>query len=350
MTIIYTVILAVFGFLFGKIIRKQFNIFLGVSIVLSIGALVLQNAFFSFITDGYLGLAFFIVVMYAGAFEKGSLLNKKLRSVRKEYSILGFIVLMPHNIINLLYYLNGTLKVEWVGIIAVVIMIPLFITSFTHFKKKLTIKTWIKVQRFSYFAYLAIYLHLMLIGLEEHKLGYTIMFGVYSILKLVSSLREKSQIKLGVSIVGIVSIAVTVLFISPIDTGAITDVVEDVIVDVINNDNNDGVIDIVEVDDVIDVIDNSGIYTDGVHDGYSTGFQNMSVYVQVTVENGVIISIEIIEYGSTGSHKGINFVNEANDLRDEIVGTQSLDVDTVSGATYTTTGLISAVKDALGVE
>jgi DMSO/TMAO reductase YedYZ heme-binding membrane subunit/uncharacterized protein with FMN-binding domain len=334
MAVLMTLVLFILGVFFNKQIRKIFPIIFLVSLVTSSIAVITQDDLFSFINNGYLGLSFFIVVMYAGAFLKGSFLNKKLRSVRKEYSILGFITLVPHSIINALYYLNGTLKVEWIGITSFVIMLPLFVISFTYFKKKMNIKLWNKIQQFSYIAYAGIYIHLMIIGVESHKLPYTVIFIIYSALKLSSSIREKSVEKSLVSIIGVFTISIVLLFVSPIKlpTFSIPSLSED------------------EVVNITEEIDESVNYIDGIYDGYSTGFQNMNVYVQVTVENSVIISIEIIEYGASSPRQGMNFKEAANTLRDEIVDTQSTTVDAVSGATYTTTGLISAVKDALGIE
>jgi uncharacterized protein with FMN-binding domain len=61
----------------------------------------------------------------------------------------------------------------------------------------------------------------------------------------------------------------------------------------------------------------------------------------------LITNIEIIEYGSTGENRGINYYDAAEKIALDIINNQTTDVDTISGATYTTSGIIDAVEDAL---
>ncbi len=336
MTVLFVFGLGILAVLLNKYIRKYFSVLLGLSIVLSMVAFMVDNEFFAFITGGFLGLAFFIVVMFAGAFMNGSLLNKKLRCVRKEYSILGFIFLIPHTLIFLIYYLEGTLNVEWLGIIAYIIMIPLFVTSFGNVKKKMDIHNWITLQRFSYFAYLGIYLHLMLVSSDDHKVVYTVIFMSYSLLKVSSSLREKDRFKSVVSGIGVLSVLITFFFTSPITIDS--NVIEEntIIVDNIEN--------IVE-----DIVGDGDEFIDGEYTGYSTGYRGLAVEVVVTVSGGEIVDIDIVEYGGTSPERGMNFEEAASEVADDIITAQSTDVDTISGASYTTSGIISAVEDALGI-
>lgn len=84
-------------------------------------------------------------------------------------------------------------------------------------------------------------------------------------------------------------------------------------------------------------------YADGVYVGSSRGYGG-AVRVQVTMENGSITEVEILD----ASHETKQFLRRAKRLLTTVVETQSWEVDTVSGATLTAEGLIGAVENALG--
>lgn len=80
---------------------------------------------------------------------------------------------------------------------------------------------------------------------------------------------------------------------------------------------------------------------DGVYKGSATGFSG-HVTVAVTIMDKKITSIDILS--STDDEA---FFNRAKVVIDRIIASQSFDVDVVSGATYSSNGIIGAVKNAL---
>lgn len=82
-------------------------------------------------------------------------------------------------------------------------------------------------------------------------------------------------------------------------------------------------------------------YKDGTYYGTGTGFEG-TLKVKVVVTDGRITDIQVIE-----SKDGEEYIKAASALLADIIKTQSANVDTVSGATYSSKGLIEAVKDAL---
>ena len=80
---------------------------------------------------------------------------------------------------------------------------------------------------------------------------------------------------------------------------------------------------------------------DGVYKGSATGFSG-PVTVAVTIMDKKITSIDILS--STDDEA---FFNRAKAVIDRIIASQSFDVDVVSGATYSSNGIIGAVKNAL---
>lgn len=80
---------------------------------------------------------------------------------------------------------------------------------------------------------------------------------------------------------------------------------------------------------------------DGIYKGSGTGFAG-TVSVSVEIKDKSITAITIL---STQDDEA--FFNRAKGVIDKIIAGQTLDVDVVSGATYSSNGIISAVKNAL---
>lgn len=86
----------------------------------------------------------------------------------------------------------------------------------------------------------------------------------------------------------------------------------------------------------------TGKYKDGTYTGTADGFRP-GLQVSVTVKSGKISDIEITQINDTP-----RFYQQAvSVVPNEIIQSQSTAVDTVSGATYSSSGIINAVKDAL---
>ena len=89
------------------------------------------------------------------------------------------------------------------------------------------------------------------------------------------------------------------------------------------------------------VDETAAAYKDGVYEGTGTGFGG-EMKVQVTIREGKIAAIEILE-----NKDGSSYMEKASALIDTILSTQSTNVDTVSGASYSSAGIIQAVRNAL---
>ena len=86
----------------------------------------------------------------------------------------------------------------------------------------------------------------------------------------------------------------------------------------------------------------AGEYTDGTYTGSGTGFGG-TITVQVTVSNHKIVSINILD----ASSETASYFANAQGVISRIISSQSPNVDAVSGATYSSNGIISAVQNAL---
>ena len=84
-------------------------------------------------------------------------------------------------------------------------------------------------------------------------------------------------------------------------------------------------------------------YQDGTYEGTGLGFGD-DITVSVTIQDGKLTDISVVR--ADGEDKP--YYRQAIAVLDEILSSQSTEVDTVSGATLTAEGLIEAVADALG--
>ena len=85
----------------------------------------------------------------------------------------------------------------------------------------------------------------------------------------------------------------------------------------------------------------AGKYKDGEYKGSARGFRS-DINVKVTVENGAITAVEVVSADDDPA-----FFDRAKGVIDSIISAQSTEVDAVSGATFSSNGIINAVVEAL---
>ena len=87
-----------------------------------------------------------------------------------------------------------------------------------------------------------------------------------------------------------------------------------------------------------------GKYVDGTYEGTAQGYRG-EIKVKVKVSGGQITSIDVESYSDDEQF----FSRAKNTVINEILSGQTTDVQTVSGATFSSRGIIQAVANALGV-
>ncbi|MEN8076173.1 FMN-binding protein [Clostridioides difficile] len=91
-----------------------------------------------------------------------------------------------------------------------------------------------------------------------------------------------------------------------------------------------------------DMEESTSKYKDGTYSGSASGFAGV-LQVNVQISNDVITSITITSHNDTPG-----FVDRAiEEIPSKIIASQSISVDVISGATYTSKGIMNAVNDAL---
>ena len=103
---------------------------------------------------------------------------------------------------------------------------------------------------------------------------------------------------------------------------------------------------IAEKTDKKEVVSDSGnnIYfaDDGIYEGSGDGFGG-EIKVRLTVKDNKLEKVEIL----SAENETKDYLESAKKILDDTIDKQSVDVDTVSGATLSSNGIISAMKDAI---
>ena len=83
------------------------------------------------------------------------------------------------------------------------------------------------------------------------------------------------------------------------------------------------------------------VYQNGTFSGFGEGFSG-PITVSVTIQDDVITGISVVSSSDDDA-----FLSEAKGVISRMLSAQSANVDTVSGATYSSQGIIAGVKAAL---
>lgn len=150
-----------------------------------------------------LSLALFAVVMFIGAFRKDSKVGALLRPVRAELSIVACILTVGHLIVYLVPLAprvgGGALDARFAMFFAtvvllVVLLVVLGVTSFEHVKRRMSARSWVRVQKGAYLFFGLVYVHVLSILLpaamdggraaQEAVAIYTVLFASYAAARL----------------------------------------------------------------------------------------------------------------------------------------------------------------------
>lgn len=89
--------------------------------------------------------------------------------------------------------------------------------------------------------------------------------------------------------------------------------------------------------------DSDNVYKDGTYTGEGQGYGG-TIQVEVTLAGDEITSINVVSAPGEDSA----YLSQGEGVIDSVLSAQSTDVDTISGATFSSTGILNAVDDALG--
>lgn len=166
---------------------------------------------FELIQSCMLPMAMFMIVMYIGCFKKGGKAYTWLKPIRSELSIIAWILSLGHMAVYLNSYIprilaganiNTNIMSAFVlALILLVLLLVLGVTSFNFLKKRMSTKTWIKIQKWAYPFWALVYVHLMLMLAPSAMRGgqaaiisvvvYTLSFGIYAVWRIARAVMDK---------------------------------------------------------------------------------------------------------------------------------------------------------------
>lgn len=314
----------------------------------------MSNYVWPLLSHGAFASALFIIVMYMGALPNGTKAIKRLMPIRAELSIMASLLVLGHNIAYGRTYfvrlftdtskMNTTQMLAAIcSLIMIAIMLPLMITSFKAVRKKMKPKSWKKLQRSAYVFYGLIYVHTMLLYVPMVQAGrsvyivnvivYSLIFISYADMRIRKELlKKKRDARCILPVAAVVCVAACVLGCIPWSALSPT---EESAVPAASVDNAEG--------------DSDGKayaasevhYADGTHIGTGEGY-NGTITVAVRIADGRITGVTVVSTSDDSS-----YWQSATAIIDEVVEKQSADVDSVSGATYSSKGLKEAISNAL---
>ena len=398
--------LAFFHF-FGKAVKKKPAVLYGICILLSLlsifypreGGLPFLDFFFKKIMQrGILAGSLFILVMLAPVLPKHFSGRKTIYLLRGEMAISASLITLAHNLafggkyFGALFLGQGhislmELHAAIVSCLMILLLIPLTITSFQTIRRKMQVKTWKKLQNWSYLFYLLLYLHIFFIyqgalirGKGEYfftLMLYSFLFGFYGFLRIrqyrmQKETREKKVFPL-LRIAGILPIVC--LFLSGFYSAGKYRAALEAKVDKIRaqetvaeskgsaetsgsgEDKSDSSEKASEAagdkssanssngpsdSQTADANSTSGSYKDGEYLGKASAY-NGNVEVKVTISGGKMTAIDIVKTKDDEDY----FFDAQKKVIPEILEKQSTDVDAVAGATTSSEGIAHAVQKAL---
>ena len=398
--------LAFFHF-FGKAVKKKPAVLYGICILLSLasifypreGGLPFLDFFFQKIMQrGILAGSLFILVMIAPVLPKRFSGRKTIYLLRGEMAISASLITVAHNLafggkyFGAVFFGQGhislmELHAAIVSCLMILLLIPLTITSFQTVRRKMQVKTWKKLQNWSYLFYLLLYLHIFFIyqgalirGKGEYfftLMLYSFLFGFYGFLRIrqyrmQKETREKKAFPL-LRIAGILPIVC--LFLSGFYSAGKYRAALEANVDKIRaqeteaekkgsaesigngEDRSDSSEKVTEADgdkasanssdgssdsQGSDANSTSGSYKDGEYLGKASAY-NGNVEVKVTISGGKMTAIDIVKTKDDEDY----FFDAQKKVIPEILEKQSTDVDAVAGATTSSEGIAHAVEKAL---
>lgn len=299
-----------------------------------------RNYVLGLMTNAVIGTSLFIIVMFTGAVPNHWKAYKVLMPIRAELSIMASLITLGHNIgygkrYFVALFSEQPMPVNFyyasiISLILIALMLPLFITSFRCVRKKMKYSSWKNLQRFAYLFYYLIWIHVLLIHMPSVYRGsirswvtviaYDFVFVLYTYMRC----RKKSK-KMAVFATPLALLIVVFSFlIGTFDAKSST------------------IVDTTQVTTLIEEIGTvEGIYMPGSYEASAYGYVG-KVTVHVRLDANEIKSIEVVEH-----QEDEEYFEMAKEVIDSMLINNQADVDTVSGATFSSKAIIDAVKKAL---
>ncbi len=378
---------AAFSVLSEKALRRHPAPFYAAAAVLSITTTILANlrlpeipAFVQqyilvLFTKGILAAAFWAVVMWTGALPNGSAAIKKLMPQRGQLSVFTAILSLGHAVGTGISVLPRWIRKADVTNLTVclglmLIMLPLTVISIQKIRRKMNAKSWKSVQRSAYLFYALIPIHVIVLNIAGARSGrsdvlldlmlYLAVFLGYAVCRLNKWLRVKRKpgqmtgLNLASWCVFVIGMAVFAAAAFPQDRPPARENPPAVMreespqSEAIGDDRFRKLSDTVERSGAADNPEPAGsaapvrAYRDGTFTAAAYGYDG-EITVHVTIRDDRITDI----IAETEEDDDSYFADAKAVVIPAILLSQTAEVDACSGATYSSDGIMAAVRAAL---
>ena len=365
-----------------------------ISVFATWNKLGILQAVFKPLSGGAIVGAIFVIVMFAGAFPPGGFGARTFMPVRAQLSIIGCIAAIGHGlslgknyvlrIVGSIIGRSGEVSYDFITTASLIIsaalllvMLPLFVTSFKFIRKKMNGKTWKKLQRFAYLFYGLMFIHILAFEIPKAMRGvkgyavnvfaYSLVFLCYlfcRILRQVYRNKKELMVRMQITFVTVALLISTagcayiVEYASQSEKASVADFPE--VAGVQKAETSEAVTteakisvtetEVAEASETSSEIEiesganDSYDYVDGTYHGTGMG-NNGKIGVDVTISDGRIESIVISDFPDDADYFDVD--KDGSRMIENMIAGQSTEVDTISGATYSSEGLIDAVNMAL---
>lgn len=185
--IVISGIILILAYKFKNMYKKASIFYIFALLIATLSLVFNESEYFRYFTSGLVGYGFLFTVMITGVFPSRLTLTKNLRANRGMFSILSFILISPHAIGHA-FGIFGS--IDFFGIGAYVLMVPLTIISFKIIRREIEPKDWFTIQKAAYLIYLILFVHLMFVASWDNRLVYAIIFTLYINNKIIKEFKK----------------------------------------------------------------------------------------------------------------------------------------------------------------
>lgn len=374
------VLAVVFAYVFKAKIKKYPVVFYIAAVIISAAVAifdfgtcpVLIKKFIELFSRGAFATAVWCLVMWTGAFKNGSALMKTFMPIRGELSIFAAILTLGHNIgYGKTYFVRiftspqslkpTHLAAGIISLVMIAVMIPLTVLSVPTVRKKIPAKRWKKIQRAAYLFYALIYTHVMILFVPYAKSGkveycisvavYSLVFLLYTVFRVKKAVSKKdTSVRKAVGRISeaifVICMVIVILLMLPGKADTDDNYDDEQYTNIESETSNDKVTfddtDTSEVADSLNTPLADSKYKDGEYTAEAFGYDG-DITVTVEIKGDKIISIK-----ASSNEEDLWYFEQAKDnVINSIIDSQNTDVDVVSGATYSSKGIMNAVANAL---
>ena len=331
-------------------------------------------------TRGALAMALFYIVMFANAVPNGAAFMRAVMPIRGELSILASILAVGHGAAQLKDPLEkllagalpggGTAVQLALSLAALLVMLPLFATSFKRVRRRMEPGRWKRLQRLAYGFYALVFAHVLsynllravrgVPGAQVNTVVYGALFLLYAAMRAGKALEKRCPSARAwlASAACCGMLALVCLSTVPAwgdlryaASGEAADMQAEL--EALRGD-------VARLAGELEALRSQGAgetaptgapgaeaasgssYADGKYSGAGIGY-NGRLTVSVVVENGAIASVKLT--GSVDDEEYLDMATEG--VIPAVLAAQGTDVDAVTGATTTSEAILAAVDAAL---